>query len=119
MTFVRTSMAATLVVCGALSGCATPPPPSLYQWQNYQSNIDAYFRQDKLSPEAQTQLVEEDLKKIKTTGGKIPPGYHAHLGLLYAQQGKLDQFAEQIQQEKTLYPESAVFMDFLVRNFKK
>lgn len=102
----------------ALTGCATQPKP-LYQWQGYQKNVDAYLRGDSLSPDAQTQLMEEDLKKIQAAGGNVPPGYHAHLGLLYLQQGKADQFAQQLDAEKTKFPESQTFVDFLLRNFKK
>ncbi|MEI8029959.1 MAG: DUF4810 domain-containing protein [Comamonadaceae bacterium] len=118
MSSIRSSFTAVLLVCAALGGCATKPTP-LYQWQGYQNNVDAYFRTDKLSPDAQTQLMEEDLQKIRASGGTVPPGYFAHLGLLYGQQGKLDQFAQQMQAEKKQYPESETFMDFLLRNFKK
>lgn len=118
MTTIRLSFVTVSLVCLALQGCATQPA-SLYQWQGYESNVDAYFRGDKLSPQAQTQLMEEDLKKIQAGGGAVPPGYYAHLGLLYGQQGNLDQFAQQVQTEKKQYPESATFMDFLLRNFKK
>lgn len=101
-------------------GCATKPRPiSIYQWQGYQGNVDAYFRGDKLSPDTQTQLMEADLQKIRASGGTVPPGYNAHLGLLYGQQGRADQFVLQMQAEKKLYPESETFMDFLLRNFKK
>jgi hypothetical protein len=115
---IRLGVSGLLLASAMLGGCATKPA-SLYQWQGYQNNVDAYFRADKLSPDAQTQSMEEDLQKIRTNGGVIPPGYNAHLGLLYAQQGKLDQFAQQMQAEKKQYPESETFMDFLLRNFKK
>lgn len=110
--------AGVLLLSVVLGGCATKST-SLYQWQGYQNNVDAYFRADKLSPDAQTQLMESDLQKIQVSGGAVPPGYYAHLGLLYGQQGKLDQFAQQMQAEKKQYPESETFMDFLLRNFKK
>ena len=100
------------------SGCANRPP-SLYQWQGYQGNVDAYFSGDKVSLDAQTQAMETDLQKIIAGGGAVPPGYHAHLGLLYGEQGRLDQFAEQVKVEKQQYPEAETFMDFLLRNFKK
>lgn len=118
MLTIRSSAIVALLACAALAGCATRQPP-LYQWQSYQGNVDAYFRTDKLSTSAQTQRMEEDLQKIKARGGAVPPGYHAHLGLLYGQQGNLDQFAQQIQTEKKQFPESETFMDFLSRNFKK
>lgn len=118
MATIRLGWVTAWLVCLALQGCATKPA-SLYQWQGYEDNVDAYFRTDKLNPQAQTQLMEEDLKKIQASGGIAPPGYYAHLGLLYGQQGNLDQFALQVQAEKKLYPESGTFMDFLLRNFKK
>lgn len=118
MTTIRTHAAAMLIVCAGLGGCATKPT-SLYQWQGYQGNVDAYLRGDQSGPEAQAQRMEEDLQKIRASGGAVPPGYYAHLGLLYGQQGKLDQFAQQVQAEKKQYPESETFMDFLLRNFKK
>lgn len=118
MTHPRLRIAAILIACTALGACATKPT-SLYQWEGYPGLVDAYFRADTLSPDAQTQKMQEGLQKIQAAGGVAPPGYHAHLGLLYGQQGRLDQFAAQIQTEKTQYPESAPFMDFLLRNFKK
>jgi hypothetical protein len=101
-----------------LCGCAAKPQ-QLYQWQGYQSHVDAYFRTDKLSPDAQTQVMENDLSKIKASGQTVPPGFLAHLGLLYGQQGRLDQFAQQMEAEKQQFPESSIFMNFLLRNFKK
>ena len=117
MTMIRMGAVALLVTCAALQGCATKQP-SLYQWGGYQGHVDTYFRGDKLGPDAQAQLAEADLKKIQAGGGVVPPGYKAHLGLLYAQQGKLDQFAQQMNAEKQQYPESETFVDFLLRNFK-
>jgi len=115
---VRLSMVMFLA-SSVLAGCANKQPATLYQWEGYQNNVDAYFRVDKLSPVAQTQLMEADLQKIRMAGGVVPPGYNAHLGLLYGQQGNLDKFAQQINAEKKQYPESVAFMDFLMRNFKK
>lgn len=107
-----------LLLSALLGACATKPV-SIYQWERYQGNVDAHFRGDKLSPDAQAQLMEADLQKIRADGGTLPPGFQAHLGLLYGQQGRLDQFAQQMQAEKKQFPESETFMDFLLRNFKK
>jgi len=101
-----------------LGGCATKPV-ALYQWQGYQGNLDAYFRGDKVGLEAQAQIMEADLQKIKVKGGTVPPGYAAHLGLIYGQQGYMDKFVEYLNEEKTRFPESATFIAFLMRNFKK
>lgn len=118
MFITRFGVISAMCVCTVLGGCATKQAP-LYQWQGYEKNVDAYFRSDKLSPQAQTQQMEDGLKKIQDSGAAVPPGYNAHLGLLYGQQGNLDLFAQQMLTEKKQFPESAAFMDFLLRNFKK
>jgi hypothetical protein len=118
MKHTKSRLIGCLLLSLLVGGCATKPT-ALYQWQGYQNNVDAYFRADKLSPDAQAQQMETDLQKINANGGAVPPGYYAHMGLLYGQQGRLDQFAEKIRAEKQQYPESETFMDFLLRNFKK
>lgn len=116
---IRIMSAAVAAALGlALSGCATKPA-TLYQWQAYQANVDQYFRAGNQSLDAQVQSMETDLQKIRTSGGAVPPGYHAHLGLLYGKQSKADQFMAQMQTEKKLFPESETYVDFLLRNFKK
>ena len=114
--FIR--LIALFVLAATLAGCAAKAP-ALYSWQGYEANLDAYFRASNLSPDAQTQLMEQDLQKIQGSGLAVPPGYHAHLGLLYGGQGNLDKFAQQVNLEKSKFPESQTFMDFLTRNFKK
>jgi hypothetical protein len=118
MTIRWMSVAAAAALGLALTGCATKPA-TLYQWQGYQANVDQYFRADNQSLDAQVLSMETDLQKIRASGGAVPPGYHAHLGLLYGKQGKADQFMAQMQTEKKLFPESETYVDFLLRNFKK
>lgn len=111
-------IAALLALASTMAACANKPP-QLYSWQGYQANLDAYFRASSLSPDAQAQLMEQDLQKIRASGLAVPPGYHAHLGLLYGEQGDVDKFAQQVALEKSKFPESETFMDFLMRKFKK
>jgi len=97
-----------------LSGCAQPK--TLYQWGSYQPEVYEYFKGE--SKEAQVAKLEEDLQKIRSTNGNPPPGYHAQLGMLYGSLGKDDQMVQEFRTEKTLFPESATYMDFLLRNVK-
>jgi len=99
-------------------GCAAKSP-QLYQWGRYQGNLDSYFRADSVGLDTQIQFMEQDLQKIKMIDSAVPPGYTAHLGLLYAQQGRLDKFSDFLGEEKRRFPEAEVFVDFLLRNFKK
>jgi len=95
-----------------LGGCAAPKP--LYQWEGYQTQVYEYFKGE--SREAQVTALEAGIQKIQAKGGAVPPGYHAQLGMLYLGLGKDEQMAKQFQTEKTLFPESAQYMDFLLKN---
>ncbi len=113
-------MAACLLAAMVLGGCATQKAqPPLYVWSNYEGSVNDYLRANKVSPETLLQQMEADLVRIKAGGGAVPPGFYAHLGLLYGKVGRADQFALQMEAEKKQFPESATFMDFLTRNFKK
>ncbi|MBJ9974574.1 DUF4810 domain-containing protein [Pseudomonas sp. S75] len=104
---------AGLLLAGALlAGCNSPKP--LYQWESYQPQVREYFNDQ--SKEEQAIALERDLEKIKAKNGAVPPGYHAQLGLLYSSLGKDDQMIQQFQTEKALFPESAAYMDFLMKN---
>jgi hypothetical protein len=107
----------SLLGCVLLSGCQTAPK-TLYQWEGYQPQVYEYFKGQK-SPEEQISALEQGLQKIRAKGNMPPPGYHAHLGMLYASIGKDDQVVQQFETEKTLFPESAAYMDFLLKKSKK
>lgn len=100
-----------------LTGCATSTTPPLYQWNGYQPQVYQYFK-GKASPQEQIDALEKALQEIRGKGNKTPPGFHAHLGMLYASVGD-DQRAEQeLQAESQLFPESTAYMDFLMKKKK-
>jgi hypothetical protein len=90
-------------------------PGTLYSWGNYEKRINAYLQGE--SPAAQISALEDDLLKIAETGKKAPPGYYAHMGMLYAEVGEHGQAVSCFMAEKTLFPEAAVFMDFLLARY--
>lgn len=112
----RVMMAAMLVGSGLLAGCSSGPK-TLYQWEDYQPQVYEYFKGE-TPPQAQVEALERDLQKIDATGKTPPPGYHAHLGMLYLSMGKDDQMVQQFKTEKVLFPESTPYMDFLLKNAK-
>ena len=114
-TLSRSLMALTLAASALLAGCAGPK--TLYQWEGYEPQVYEYFKGEE-PKEAQAEALERDLQKIRSTGKAVPPGYHAHLGLLYLSMGKDDQMVQQFRTEKTLFPESGTYMDFLLKNAK-
>ncbi|MFP0196812.1 MULTISPECIES: DUF4810 domain-containing protein [Pseudomonas] len=111
----RSLMALTLAASALLAGCSSPQ--TLYQWEGYQPQVYEYFKSE-TPKEAQAEALEADLQKIRASGKPVPPGYHAHLGLLYLSMGKDDQMVQQLRTEKTLFPESGTYMDFLLKNAK-
>lgn len=108
--------AALAIVSGMLAGCAAPSKP-LYQWEGYQSQVYKYFKNE--SKEAQAAELERGIEKIRSDDGAVPPGYHAHLGLLYSGLGKDDQMIHEFETEKVLFPEAGAYMDFLMKNANK
>ena len=108
--------ALVLAAAGMLSACHTAPK-TLYQWEGYQPQVYQHFKGG--SPDQQIAVLEKDLQAISAKGNLPPPGYHAHLGLLYALAGRQDQVATEFEAEKKLFPESAAYMDFLLKTAKK
>ncbi len=101
-----------------LTGCANQPQP-LYHWSGYQEQVYAHFKGDGSSPQEQVAALEASLQEARAEDRALPPGFHAHLGMLYAELGKADQVRQQFETEKTLFPESAPYMDLLLRNAAK
>ncbi|GHU27856.1 DUF4810 domain-containing protein [Betaproteobacteria bacterium] len=104
------------VFAAFLSGCATAPP-TLYQWESYEAQVYAHLKGE--SPEAQIEVMERDLEKIKAGDKTPPPGFYAHLGLLYVESGNDAKAIDCFTTEKGRFPESAPFMNFLLGKYKK
>ncbi|WP_322078599.1 DUF4810 domain-containing protein [Burkholderia cepacia] len=97
-----------------LAGCAAPTTQPLYQWNGYQPQVYEYFK-GQSSPQQQIDALEKALQEIRAKGNKPPPGFHAHLGMLYASVGNGQQATQSFEAEKALFPESAPYMDFLMK----
>ena len=105
-----------LAICvWLISGCATKS--ALYNWGDYKSQMYQYFNGE--SPEKMVLALEESLAESKKTGAKAPPGFHAHLAILYQTLGREHDFLAMIELEKMNYPESRQYMDFLIKNHRR
>ncbi|MGQ5524275.1 DUF4810 domain-containing protein [Chitinimonas sp. PSY-7] len=114
----RLAFASVALGAVMLGGCATPSRP-LYNWGSYQQQVYESLKDSGSSPEQQISALERDMQKAQAKGEALPPGFHAHLAMLYAKVGKSDQVRQQLEAEKAQFPESTTFMDFLLRKFKK
>lgn len=104
--------AGALALLLLLAGCAAP---TLYSWGSYEAVVYAtYAKPGAMPPERQIELLEQDYQKARSENKPVPPGFHAHLGYLYYQIGRLDEARREFETEKAWFPESVPFMDRLL-----
>lgn len=102
-----------------VAGCVTPPQTT-YSWGSYEEVVyAAYLAPADVPAEKQVEALEKDYQAARAANRRMPPGWHAHLGFLYYQLGKLEQAQQELRTEKAEFPESAVFMDRLLANLRK
>lgn len=114
----RAGLLALLVLFLPLSAC-TQRVVLLYSWGPYQPVSYQLLQQDAVAVQEQIDAMEEHSRQAGSRGEKLPPGYHAQLGLLYAQTGNMERMRAEFMQEKELFPESAPYMDFLLAEKNK
>ncbi|MBI3867569.1 MAG: DUF4810 domain-containing protein [Verrucomicrobia bacterium] len=113
----KISIVGVLLAAVLLGGCAADK--SIYSWGGYEEHVyRMYSKPDKATPEIQIKAMEEDYEKARSKNKPMHPGFHAHLGYLYYQTGKMDQARKQFETEKAGFPESAVLMDRLLAKLK-
>jgi hypothetical protein len=103
-----------LIIAVCFSGCASQ---QLYYWGNYEPQVYAYLKGE--NPERQISTLERNRQTIESRDMKAPPGFYAHLGLLYTELGNNAQAIVCFETEKNLFPEAAVYMDFLLTNLRR
>lgn len=102
-----------------LSGCADDSPRQLYYWDGaYTSSVYEYLTEEG-DAGAQIAALEDSLQKAYQRAAKVPPGLHAHLGLLYLSQGNGAKFKAYVEKEAELYPESRDYAMFLLNQNSK
>jgi len=112
------------VLGGVLSACAAKP--SLYRWGAYEDIVYARYADAFAGAGASAgagsddaaataaALLEQDLARTLEEGKRAPPGVRAHLGYLYFEQGRLAEARALLEEERSTYPESTLFIDRLL-----
>ena len=97
------------------AGCAHKAPAPLYMWEAFpKMQYDTLLRPG-VTPLEQVGLMEAQAEKARAAGAALPPGFRAHLGMLKLSAGDADQARQLWQAEKTAFPESAPYMDQLLK----
>lgn len=97
----------------AVAACTTPR--GLYDWPDYEASVHAActdFEHVDLPKHVEAFVAQ--VAAIEEKGHVVPPGIHAHLGYLYTLVGDNTSARAELQTERELFPESAVFMDRLL-----
>jgi hypothetical protein len=103
-----------VVAVATLSGCQTTKP--LYHYGAYQDSVYSHFKNEDSSVPQQIEALEKTIARSSAKNLPVGPGLNAHLGYLYIESGQLEKGVAYLRQEKALYPESAQFIDFLLKN---
>lgn len=101
-----------------LSACASGPSTT-YHWGGYERNVYDYLRADDTSSGDRISSLEVDIEKAKAENKPVPPGFHAHLGLLYGEAGRFADMRAQLEMERADFPESAAYIDFVLGKFNE
>jgi len=117
MAFRGLGLAGLVLMGGILVGCAEPGPrPPAYGWAGYEDLIyDMYAKPGEATPEAQISQLSAGLEKAESAGLQAGPGVYAHLGYMQYLTGNVDAARDAFERERTLYPESAHFLDGLLK----
>ena len=105
--------AAVALAAAALAGCVQAPRP-LYHWEGYQRTLYDHFKGEGHGPDEQLRALTAQAEKARGRNAELPPGFRAHLGMVYLQLDRPDEARRQLEAEKAAFPESATYMDFLL-----
>jgi len=85
---------------------------SRYYWGDYEDSVyNVTTNAGAVDTSAEIARITELIQRAADKGKPVPPGVHAHLGLLYSLAGDTANATSAFQAEKTLYPESTSFID--------
>jgi hypothetical protein len=106
------------LAAATLMGCAARPK-TLYQWQGYQRQVYEFLKGDGSTPADQLAELQKDAEKARADGAALPPGFRAHLGLLYVRMGRYAEARQMLEAEKAAFPESTQYMDFVLKSMEE
>lgn len=98
-----------------LAGCAAKGPGPLYLWESFPRQQYSLLLREGASPAEQIRVLEAHAEKARGANAALPPGFRAHLGLLHLGAGDPQRAKDLWQAERTAFPESAPFMDRLLK----
>lgn len=96
------------------AGCANRPKP-LYMWEAFGKQQYKVLLREGDSPDEQIRTLEAHAEKARANNAELPPGFRAHLGMLYLENGNIQRAKELWSSEKAVFPEATSYMDRLLK----
>jgi len=107
----------SLLALVAIAGCQETAPK--YRWGIYENHLHRnYVHGSETNPLQSARNLHKDINGTLETGDIVPPGQYAHLGFLYYQANEISMAIDFLNKEKSDYPESAAFVDTLLKNIQ-
>lgn len=108
-----------LCACVALMGACAQTRPPLYTWAAFpKQQYETLLMSGNQLPADQLLALQAQAEKTAASGGRLPPGFRAHFGMLKLSVGDAEGARELWQGEKLAFPESAPFMDRLLKRLE-
>lgn len=105
-------MAATVAACALMSACVAQK--TKYDWAGYDQALYDYYKHPADAAEYMKAL-KGAIDNADHAHQRTAPGLCAEYGYMLMQQQKYDDAAAYFQQEKQAWPESASFMDGMIK----
>jgi len=102
----------TLAALGAALAVTACAPTTRFEWGAYEQTLYAYTQNPENRSVYKTSL-EQTIERGQKRNA-VAPGMHAELGYLYLEEGDSAAALQHFQQERSLFPESARFMDRVI-----
>ena len=90
-----------------LAGCAAKGPGPMYLWDSFPTMQYQALLREGASPDEQIRTMQAQADKAAGANAKLPPGFRAHLGMMYLSSGNPDKARNLWNAEKLAFPESA------------
>lgn len=103
-----------IVFLAFLSGCSSVSQGGYY-WGDYSSTYFSLVKDRNADTVSRRVVALEDIvSKSADRDIRVPPGIHAELGMLYAEEGREAEGFAQFEREVALYPEAKPFIERLI-----
>jgi hypothetical protein len=97
-----------------VASCTSHKP--LYSWKKYDISSYNYIKNNnEKSTQELIKNYEAIISKQNGTRKVVPPGIYADYGFILLQAGKTEEGNSMLEKEITLYPESKIFIDRIIK----